>query len=506
MTRGIRAAGVALPRYRLPSDEVADAWDSFHAAGVDAVAVPSADEDAVTLGIEAAGRALENAVDAGESIDALAARVDTLAVATTTPPLAEEAYAPRIATALGLPNDVRSWHHGQSTAAGADALQTALDAEGLALAVVADAPAGDPAEEDHAFGAGAAAFLVGDDAPVTCEGIGAATAEAPGIRYREAGSDRVTSLGVTEHERSTVTEQLRSAVAQVATDPDDVRAAAIYQPNGALPYRVAGEGALDTGNVAAGTVADRIGDLGAAGTAVGLVAALESDGDDDNEGGDEMDGDVVAGWFGGGSNAVAMRFAGGLDSDEIAALDGGEPVDYATYLRKRGFVGDGDVAGGGANVSLPTYQRTLQSRYARTAGRCRECGALSFPGEGACDACHERQSLERVRLAREGTVATRTVIGQGGAPPEFAELQTREGAYGVVIVDLPAQESEIAGDDDGDDDGDDEDGAATVRLPAQVTDCDPTDVDIGDTVRAVVRRIYTQDGVPRYGAKFVPVE
>lgn len=497
MTRGIRAAGVALPRYRLASDDVADAWASFHAAGVDAVAVPSADEDAVTLGIAAARRALENGHSGATSIDAVADRIDTLSVATTTPPLAEEAYAPRIAAALGLPDDVRSWHHGQSTAAGADALQTALDAEGLALAVVADAPEGDPADEDHAFGAGAAAFLVGDDAPVTCEAIGAATAEAPGIRYREAGSERVTSLGVTEYERSTVRNQLRSAVEQVATDPGEVRAAALYQPNGALPYRVAGEGALENGTVAAGVVADRVGDLGAAGTAVGLVAALESDGDGAGEEGHEGAGDVVAGWFGGGSNAVAMRFAGGLDSDEAAAVDGGESVDYATYLRKRGFVGDGDVAGGGANVSLPTYQRTLPSRYARTAGQCRECGALSFPGEGACDACHERDALERVRLAREGTVATRTVIGQGGAPPEFAELQTREGAYGVAIVDLPARESGSTGDSDAD---------ATVRLPAQVTDCDPTEVEIGDTVRSVVRRIYTQDGVPRYGAKFVPVE
>jgi hypothetical protein len=27
---------------------------------------------------------------------------------------------------------------------------------------------------------------------------------------------------------------------------------------------------------------------------------------------------------------------------------------------------------------------------------------------------------------------------------------------------------------------------------------------VGDTVRTTVRRIYTQEGVPRYGAKFVP--
>jgi len=71
----------------------------------------------------------------------------------------------------------------------------------------------------------------------------------------------------------------------------------------------------------------------------------------------------------------------------------------------------------------------------------------------------------------------------GRRAPEFAKLQQRDGAFAVAIVALDA-----------------EDGTAT--LPAQVTDADPESVSLGDDVRATIRRIYTQEGVPRYGVKF----
>ncbi|QLG63917.1 3-hydroxy-3-methylglutaryl CoA synthase [Halorarum salinum] len=507
--RGIVAAGVYVPRYRLAAEEVAETRDRSPGRGIDAVAVPSGDEDAVSTGVAAAERALANA-------DVSPADVRTLAVATTTPPLAEEGWGPRIATALGLPGSVRTWHHGQHTAAGADALETSLNADGPALAVAADCPSGDRSADGAAFGAGAAAFLVGDDAPVTVTGIGSATAEAPGVRYREAGSEEVDSLDVTGYERSTVRGTVGSAVAEVTggasgtgadgDGSDDgkatFRVAAVHQPDGALPYRIAGECGLSEGAVSAGLVADRVGDLGAAGVTIGLVAALESGGDgadggggsdhgSGDAGGDGSDGagDVLAAWFGSGSSAVAMRFAGSLQSAEADALEGGEAVAYAESLRKRGRLGDASVAGGGANVSQPTWQRTLEARYALAAGRCPSCDALSFPGEGACDACHARVEFERAPLAREGTVAALTVVGAGGAPPEFAELQAREGEYGAALVRLPAA-----------------DGDGAVTLPAQLTDCDPTGVETGDPVRRVVRRLYAQEGVPRYGAKFAPVE
>jgi len=44
------------------------------------------------------------------------------------------------------------------------------------------------------------------------------------------------------------------------------------------------------------------------------------------------------------------------------------------------------------------------------------------------------------------------------------------------------------------------------RISTQLTDCDPETVRIGDTVHATVRRVYADEGVPRYGAKVTPIE
>jgi 3-hydroxy-3-methylglutaryl CoA synthase/uncharacterized OB-fold protein len=468
-TRGIVAAGVYVPRARVTSDAVETAWGTFAGRGVDTTAVPAGDEDALTMGVAAARRALANA-------DLAAADVGTVALATTTPPLAEEALVPRLGRALGLPETVRGRHLGQHTGAGAGALDAALSSTDPALAVVADAPTGDLAGSDHAMGAGAAAFVVGSDAPVVPVARATAADESPGVRFREPGGE-TASLDVTGYERRVVRETVGRAVAGLDLDADVARAA-VHQPNGSLPYRLAGE--VPRGAIDAGLVVDRVGDAGAATVPVGLVAALESA---DPEGDDGL---TLAAFFGGGSSAVAVAFAGGLATDEAGAVDAGETVDYVASLRKRGLLGDGAVAGGGANVSVPNWRRTLDARYLHTAGRCPACGALSFPGEGACDACRERVDFEPAPLSDRGTVVARTVIGQGGAPPEFVDLQRREGAYGAALVRVDAE------------------GEGSVVVPAQLTDCEPADVGVGDDVRAVVRRIYTQEGVTRYGAKFAP--
>ena len=121
------------------------------------------------------------------------------------------------------------------------------------------------------------------------------------------------------------------------------------------------------------------------------------------------------------------------------------------------------------------------------AGRCPECGAVAFPPEGACQACGAREEFEPTPLARTGEVVAVTVIGQGGAPPEFVEQQRRDGPFAVAIVESAAI-----------------DGDGSARFPAQLTDCDPGSVSVGDAVTGHLRRIYSVEGVTRYGLKFVP--
>ncbi|ADJ16474.1 zinc ribbon domain-containing protein [Halalkalicoccus jeotgali] len=464
--RGIDAGGIYIPQFRLSTEETAAAWGHADAGGINRKAVPAADEDALTMAVTAAERALGNA-SADRSAIAL------IAVATTTPPMAEGDFVSRFVRMLALPEDVAGSISTQHTAAGGEALARALDTDGPALVVAADCPEGDPANTDHAFGAGAAAFIIDDDATVPIRDVAWHNDETPGVRFRPRDEREVNSLGITTYERTAVREAVTEAVTALAVDASEATAAALHQRDGKFPYRVAGDLAFSNEAVTAGTVVDRIGDAGTASVPIGLLAALAEASERET---------TVGGFFGGGS-AVAVSLEGGLPVAGIDELDRGESIDYTTYLRKRGYVVESEVAGGGANVSLPNWQGSLDQRYRLIAGECPDCGGITFPPRGACQECHSRVEFKRIEASRTGTIRALTVIGQGGAPPEFAELQQQEGAYTVAIVALEA-------------------GSGEATLPAQLTDIDSKTVAVGDTVRATIRRIYTQEGVPRYGVKF----
>ena len=469
--RGIVTTGLYVPRQRLTADEIEAAWGT--AAPVDRAAVPAADEDALTMAVAAGRDALGSGAVAAED-------VAHLAVATTTPPLEEEAFAPRIGAALGLDPAVSTTTATQSTAAGGEALLAGVDSDGPALVVVADAPEGDAAEVGQRVGAGAAAFLVDDDADIALVGRARESRDAPGLRLRGRGSTDVSELDITTYQRATIRDTVSTALDRLAIDHDAVDAASLHQPAGDIPHRIGRALPYDPAAIGRATVVDDIGDAGAATVAIGLLAALEAV---------DAQSTVAVGFFGSGATAVGLGFEVGQEHDPgvAAAVEAGEDVSYPAALRARGTIGETEVAGGGAHVSLPSWQRTIPQRYRLVAGRCPACGAVAFPPEGACPACGAREDFEPTPLSRTGEVVAVTAIGQGGAPPEFVEQQRRDGPFAVAIVESSAA-----------------DGDGSARFPAQLTDCDPETVSVGDAVTGHLRRIYSVEGVTRYGLKFVP--
>ncbi len=135
-----------------------------------------------------------------------------------------------------------------------------------------------------------------------------------------------------------------------------------------------------------------------------------------------------------------------------------------------------------AHVSVPMYWRTIPQRYRLVGHKCRKCGKVNFPPKGVCKYCSASSDFEEVQLSGRGKVHTFTLIGAGGAPPEFAEQEKAGGSYPVTIVEL-------------------EEGPKVI---GQMADVNPKDVAIGMAVHAELRRIYTEEGVVRYGFKFVP--
>lgn len=136
----------------------------------------------------------------------------------------------------------------------------------------------------------------------------------------------------------------------------------------------------------------------------------------------------------------------------------------------------------GAHVSVPMYRRTLPQRLRLEGRRCAGCGHVHFPPRAVCPGC-QGSRLEPFAFSGRGVLHALTYITAAGAPPEFAEQARAEGGYWVAIVEL------VEG----------------PRITAQLADC-PEPPRIGQAVVAVVRRLYSEEGVIRYGFKFRPAE
>ncbi|TYL35946.1 ACP synthase [Natronococcus pandeyae] len=469
----ITAAGAYAPRFRISAEAFEEAWGQFQAAGVSEKAVPAADEDALTMGYEAASRALEAADLDGED-------VSWLGFGTATPPLENEDLTARLGAMLALPNGATRQLFTGSTRAGTRALWAGMDAieadGGLALVVAADAPRGKPDDAiDHAAGAGAAAFVLERDGPARIVDRAEYATPYPGTRFRNAGDRETEGLGITQYDRRAFTETIGGAVAGLEIDPAP-EAAAVQAPDGKLPYRAAGTAGVGTDEIRACATVHDLGNLGAASVPVSLARAIAA-------GHDSILG--VSHGSGAGADAIVVESAGDVPAN--TALKDGDALTYAEYLRQRGVVTSGPPSGGGAYVSVPSWRRSLPQRYRLEAGRCPDCGAFAFPPEGICDDCGAREGYEPIDLPGEGTIEAVTTISQGGAPPEFAEQQAKSGDYAAAIVALDVD----AGDE-------------TVSVPVMGTDAAPAAFSVGDRVETTTRRIYTQEGVTRYGFKIRP--
>ncbi len=134
-------------------------------------------------------------------------------------------------------------------------------------------------------------------------------------------------------------------------------------------------------------------------------------------------------------------------------------------------------------ISLPTFAANLDERLRLIAGQCVSCGTLAYPQRPVCTGCGGDRFTDKP-LSGEATLYTFTVVAGGGAPAEFDDQQTMTGDILCGVVEL----------------------AEGPRLMVQIADADPERLEIGMPMRAVVRRLYDQEGILRYGAKFVPVE
>ena len=104
--------------------------------------------------------------------------------------------------------------------------------------------------------------------------------------------------------------------------------------------------------------------------------------------------------------------------------------------------------------------REYPKRYRYEAAKCTSCNKVHFPPRLVCSGCRGRE-FEKAILPKTGKIETFTIITV--APSGFED----EAPYAVALVQLEG----------------------SVKLTAQVVDCDLDKLAIGDDVRIEFRRV-----------------
>ena len=130
-------------------------------------------------------------------------------------------------------------------------------------------------------------------------------------------------------------------------------------------------------------------------------------------------------------------------------------------------------------MAVPRFWREIPSRYNLIGTRCGNCNKVFFPRRYICPSCRRIGKLEPYKLSGRGKVLSYSVVH------EAANGFEDHVPYVLAIIEL-------------------EEGP---RLTAQITDCNPDGVKIGDEVEIVFRRMgqESEEGVLYYGYKAVKI-
>ncbi len=465
---GILAYGVYVPYYRLDRKAIGDALGVPAGRGTRAVA--SYDEDATSMGVEAARAAVRRAPDLAPT---------AVYFATASPPYLDKTNATAIHAALGLDDGAAAYDMAGAVRSGAGALRAAMDAPRPTLAVLADIRTGLPAGSDERDGGdGAAAFLCGPDAPdrrVLAEPVGHASASAEFLERWRLPGERVSRQWEErfgEHALAPLAERaLADALKQAGVTPAAVDHLVVTGPHG----RAARRAATAIGAKKEALADDLTGVIGHTGTAhAGLLLADALD----RAAPDQI---VVVASVSDGADVTVWRTTVAIAAGRPAAplgkrVAGGGQVSYASFLTWRGFLDrEPPRRPDPQRPAAPPSLRAEAWKFGFTGSRCQACGARHLPPQRVCLKCHAVDRMAPEPMADvPATIATFTVdrLAYSLSPPVV-----------VAVIDF-------------------EGGG---RFQCELTDVDPAAVKIGDRVEMTFRRLITAEGVHNYFWKARPI-
>ena len=469
--RGIITAAGYVPYHRLERGAIGAAHGGGGGKGTRSVA--SYDEDASTMGVEAARLALRSV--------AAHPRVDQVWFSTTSPAYTDKTNATVVHAALRLDRDIPAFDANGSVRSAAGALRAALTGSGSTLVVTADQRTGLPNSADERDGGDAgAAVLVGDGsddgAPVLAEYLGgASTSEEFVDRWRVPGDTRSRQWEERFGEMRYVplgTEAFKLALDNAGVGAEDVASVVLAGTHARAVRQVGGKIGTGTGGVA-DNLALSVGNAGAAQPLLQLAAALET-----AEAGQVLALVVLAD----GCDVFLFRVTDAVAAwrprrPVAAQIEAGNPaLPYLKFLSWNDMVTvQPPNRPEPARASSSAAARNEDWKYGFVGSRDRSSGAVHLPPARVSFVGGQGDEMEPQPMADvEGTVVTFTVdrLAYSPSPPIV-----------FAVVDF--------------------DGGG--RLPVELTDVAAEDVTIGGRVEMTFRRLNRSDGISNYFWKAKPV-
>ncbi len=275
---GIVGYGAYVPMYRIRAEEIGRVW-GVSRFPIEEKAVPGLDEDALTIGLEAARNALRRAGVDPELIRAVW-------FGSESKPYAVKPTGTVIAEAIGATPDVSTADFEFACKAGTEALQAAIGFVGsgmadYAMAIGADTSQGRPGDHlEFTAGAGGAAFIVGPKSSETLAYFEASysyVTDTPDFWRRQhehypRHGNRFTGEPAYFHH---IINAARTLMEELDYSPNDFDYAVFHQPNVKFPLTVGKMLGIPREKILPGLLTGIIGNTYSGATLVGVSAVLD---------------------------------------------------------------------------------------------------------------------------------------------------------------------------------------------------------------------------------------
>jgi len=342
---GVVSWGAYIPRYRVRTEEVSRIWgdDPLRIVDtylIDEKSVEGIDEDAVTIAVEAARRAIRRG-----GIDPR--RIGAVYVGTESKPYAVKPISSILIDALGLTNNVFAVDMEFACKAGSDGLVAAI---GLVeagrveygMTVGTDTSQGEPGEHlEYSASSGGVALIVGKDGVAAeLEAMYTFVSDTPDFWRREGSPYPMHGEGFTGEPAyfRHIIGAAKGLMEKYDYKPSDFTYVIFHQPNGRFPVRAASMLNIPLDKVKPGIVVTHIGNTYNASALMGFAKVL-----DIAKPGDKIL--LVPFGSGAGSNAFVFTVTDVVKDRQKMGVPTVEEmlqdkilVDYAQYLKMRKMI------------------------------------------------------------------------------------------------------------------------------------------------------------------------